>query len=1859
MIEIHGYKIEKALFADPWYTYYPGTRTADSVELILKTHTEPFPPDKKLKGLEREFEILSDASLVHSLTPINLIKFPGRISVAYGKWRTDRLADCVNHQKLDLISCMKLAEAIAEGLIELHNKGLAHQRLHPGNILVDMENLEIKLIGFEAVLDLKSGQRPNEPVLTNVNEPKYMAPEQTGRMNMDVDIRADLYSLGACLFHMISGSPPFDTNDPLELIHSHIARTPSRLDSLDPKIPGPVAELVSRLLSKDPEDRYQSALGLREDLRRLRAGLKSSQDLDGFDLGTTDDLQDFNIPDDLLGRERFIWALQQEFDACVGSEHRFVLISGEPGVGKTSLVTNLAEYVRSKGGKFFQGRFLQLTRTAPYMAIKEVFSEICRNILRDSDQELEKKSKLIKAALGENAGVLTKALPELELIIGPQPDPLEIGAEEAKNRFHRVVSSFAKALDQVEPVMVVFIDDLQWADTGSLKLMEIFAGSDELKSMLFIGAYRSADVPSGTPAAKTIELIKSEAQNVTELNLTPLSFENVLELTGKVFPSEPESLKELSEILFNRSSGNPLFVKELLRTIHQNQLAIFNKDEKIWKWRLDAIKAHAFSDNVVDLIVNKIITMPAQVQELLKAAACATNSFDAPMMAQLLDIELEEAVRLIKIGVDQDILVRDIPYHIEAGDTAQHNNRKDHISSEYQLAHERVRQAAYSLLTTDRKRSIHKKIGQLLLLRIDSSNASRMIFEVVSHLNLATKMDNQTVVDYEIAALNREACRYAHESAAYEAAYSYSMIGVGLLGDDAWSKHYKLALDLHLSFSEAAFLCSDFDLMEKFISITLKRAFSITDKIKAYEIKIQALVAQGKNKEAMETALPLLIKLGVRLPAAPSKVGVIVAFVKTRLALLTVNIDEMIDLPEMKDQDLIAAMKILARLASAAYVSQPELVPVIAFKMIRLSMKQGATPATAYAYTGCGLIFCQVFGNIELGYKFGELAVKLVEKFNAKELKALTTFSVNCFIKHWKRPLTETLTPLEEAIKIGLETGDLEASAAAAMMDSRYSFFVGTPLLELDEKMGDSDKIIDQAGQISFLNAHRATRQTVKNLMDSPNDPCALSGDIYDETHMVEKHHRDDDARALLLYHFNKLYLFCLFNRYDEAVEHGALGEAYLEKGRATHTIPLFHFYYSLALMKRPPKDIKIARRAISTHTASTLKKFRLWARHSPENHLRRKLILEAEFNMKKGNLAQSEELYRHAVSLSKSIEYINEQALVNELAGEFYLNNNAETIARAFFEEAIGMYRMWGAHSKVIHIQQKHNRILKRLYYPGFSQNRAAENLIQGNYLDVSAAVEASQLILGEIRIEKLIKTLMRLVLAVGGAQKAFLVTNVDRELRVEAKAVLGEEDNDDFQTVALEDCPEISMSIVSYVARTKEKLTLNDASRKGMFTDDPHIKAEGVKSILCAPIMHHKQLSAVLYLENNLTIHAFTPDRIEVLHLICSQAAISLENARLYSQVQDYSKTLEKRVAERTKELKEINIKLIEEIAVRQDTEKALKESEKRFRDMAELLPQFVFEVDVNGDFLFLNRYGLEQIGRTEGELRDGLNSMELFAPEDKTRARENMDRALNGEILGGNEYTFLTKNGDTFPAMIFSAPINDGENIVGIRGVGVDISEAKKAEERIKSALVEKEALLREIHHRVKNNLQIMTSLLSLQRRYTSDEAVKVMLMDARNRVASMSLIHELLYESEGLAAINVNKFIKRLTNQIAEAYGALNKGIKIKRNIEELSFGVDTAIPIGFLTTELVSNSFKHAFPRGGPGEVEIGLKSYENDKCALFVKDNGVGMPENSNVDDANTLGLRLLNIFTDQLDAKLEIKNNKGVECIVRFKRPK
>lgn len=1854
MISIPGYNISQIIVREGDYAYYRGIRIDKGLEVIIKTHVDHSPANSVIRALERELNLLKTHSLSFSLNPISIVKFPGRLALTFENWESPTLGEIMEKGQLDLLPKLKIAGAIAEALQDVHERGLAHLRICPHNILSDPDNYCVRILGFESALDMGATSF-NDPLRVFRGESaRYAAPEQSGRMNISPDHRSDLYALGICLFEMISGRTPFQSMDPLELTHFHMAETPETLESLIPDIPRPVSKLVARLLSKNPRDRYQNALGVQEDLQNIASRIENSQDIYHIDLGVTDSLRNFRIPDGFYGREDLMESLTSQFDLCEREQRSICLLSGEAGVGKTTLALRLAKYTQSRNGRFIQSKFRQFDRNVPYSALIDAFGQAGGHMLSLSDSELAVKRETLRSALGDNAGVITMALPELELIIGPQPPPQEIGPEEAHNRFLHVVRSFVRALTSMERPLVIFIDDLHWADAGSLKLIETLAKDGELGSFMFIAAYRDGALTEDPALAAAIERIRTAGENVHEYHLEPLAFEDILELISGVFVSDRDSLKQLAELIHGRSSGNPFFAKELLAMIHKYELAGFNKDEKTWKWDINAIKAQAFSEDILELIVNKIKTMPDDIQNLLKVASCAGGAFDTRLISDVMDLDLAGAENLIEKAMNQDFVVMATPAPQPEDGSPKDPHTCEAPGNRYHLVHDRVQQAAYLLLDHGERKSIHRAIGELLLLRMNGGAYSRSIFEVVSQLNLGANGDAQEAADYRLAELNLRAGRQAHNSAAYEAGFVFLISGVNMLDNRAWDTHYQLALDLCLQAAEEAYLCADFQVMDALLSTIRERAKNQLERIRAIEIEIQALVAQGKNTRAVEVALPPLAQLGVKLPPEPSRAQVLASFIKTRIALIGVRIDRMIDLPEMSDPELIAAMRILARLASAVYVSQPELVPVIAFRMVRLSLKHGNTPATAYAYTGCGLIFCQVFGNIQAGYEFGELALKLVDKFDAKELKARTTFSVNCFITHWKRPLLETLEPLKNAFHAGIETGDLEAATAAAFIHSRYSFFAGRNLNELDDQMGRFDKVIDQAGQVSFLNAHRSTRQTVRNLIDCQGDPWILSGDIYDEFRMVNNHHRDEDARALLLYHFNKLYLNCLFNRYDEAQRHGQEGEAYLDRGRATHTIPLFHFYYALSILRNPFKKEAGLDVRKSRPIRSAIKKFRLWTAHSLENHQRRKLILEAELARASGRAAQAESLYNRAVSSSHAMGMINESALAHELAGEFYLEKGSELIARSFLEEAVNLYRQWGAGTKADQLEARHRGIVRRLY-PGEAQVRTQGPSVTEESLDFAAAVEASQAISGEIHIEKLMKTLMRLVLAVGGAEKAFLITNTEDGLRVEARAQLGEGRIEVLESMELEEGLDLPLSIVNYVARTREKIVLANASEEGIFINDPYIRKSRAQSIVCAPIIRQTRLSAILCLENSLTDNAFTPARIEVLRLICSQAAISLENAKLYRKVQDYSRTLEKRVVDRTKELKEINVKLIDEIRVRQETEKALKDSEKRFRDMAELLPQYVFEIDLEGNFLFLNRYGLDQIGHTEEDLDRGLNSLELFAPEDRERALENIGKVIQGQSLEGNEYRFITKNNRSFPAIIFSAPIHRGDKIVGVRGVAVDISDAKKAEEKIRLALEEKEALLREIHHRVKNNLQIMTSLLSLQCRHADNHAVKTMLMDARNRVTSMSLIHELLYESEGLAAINLQKFINRLTNQMAEAYGALAKGVKIQKDVDDISFGVDIALPIGFLVTELISNAFKHAFPAGSPGTVHIGLKASENGAYTLLVKDDGIGLPDNKQFKESGALGFRLLQIFTGQLDAKMEINSHDGLECLIKF----
>src|SRR5919202_3313308 len=750
----------------------------------------------------------------------------------------------------------------------------------------------------------------------------------------------------------------------------------------------------------------------------------------------------------------------------------------------------------------------------------------------------------------------------------------------------------------------------------------------------------------------------------------------------------------------------------------------------------------------------------------------------------------------------------------------------------------------------------------------------------------------------KLAQLNLMAGKKAKASAAWEPAWNYLRIGRNCLSADSWLRQYDLTLALYVEATEVASSCGNFEEMEKLASLVLQQATSLLDKVKVYEVKIQAYTAQNNPLSAIETALSVLKMLGTCFPKKPNKIDILLKLVRTKLSFTGKRIEDLIELPEMTDPYKLAAMRILSDVSAAAYFAIPELFPLIVFEQVNLSLKYGNTAISSYAYATYGLILSgEVVGDVESGYQFGQLALKLLDKFNAKELKSRTIFVVNLFIKHWKEHLKETLTPLRDAYLIGLETGDLEYAAYSVTAYTHHSYILGKELARLEREMAMYSKALSQQGQETGFYYIQLNRQAVLKLVGRAEDKCRLIGESYDEDKMLPIHLEANAQNICHSLYFYKIFLGYLFQDYQQALKYAKLIEE--TQDSAVGSIPLSHFYTSLLHLAIYPDAPKSEQKRILLKVKSNLKNFQKWADKAPMNHLHKFYLVEAERHRVLGEKTKTIDCYDRAIALAKENEYLNDEALANELAAKFYLAWGKEQVGQGYLTTAYHGYRRWGATAKVKDLERQYPQLLQRFTKANTSLDSRnslpnTSGSTSGEVLDLASLMKASQAIASEIELDKLLTTLMRILLESSGAQTGYLILESQRQLLLEAWGDANSNQITVLQSTPIETC--LPASIIHYVARTQEGLIESDVARDGRFTQDTYIQAYQPKSILCAPLLNQGQLIGIVYLENNLADGVFTPDHLEVIQLLSRMAAIALTNARLYTQVQSTQNRLNK---------------------------------------------------------------------------------------------------------------------------------------------------------------------------------------------------------------------------------------------------------------------------------------------------------------------------------------------------------------------------
>ena len=1537
MTEFKNFDITNTLYKGANTHVYRAVNTDDNQPVILKTTATAHPSPHETARYSHEYNALKtfkSNGLEGVVKVMDLIMHDHRPYLVLEDSGGADLKTLQQSHPLSLDQLLDIAVKTASALGEIYQAHIIHKDIKPSNILYNPETGVLKLMDFSSASIISRETPTVESSMLMTATLPYMSPEQTGRMNRLVDWRTDFYSFGVTLYELFTGRLPFLSTEPIELVHAHLALMPEPPHKINAAIPPVLSDIILKLMSKDAEDRYQGAFGIQHDLRQCLDRLEASGKIEPFEIGQKDISDRLRIPQKLYGREAEINTLLAGFDEVSRGACKMVLVTGPAGIGKSALVHEVQRPLtqqtqnpltaKSKKRYFISGKFDQLKKSTPYVPLIQAFQQLIRQILSESDAQISTWKENLLKALGPNGRVMIEVIPELELIIGSQPEVPTLGPTENVNRFNYVFENFINTFAAEDHPLVIFLDDLQWADAASLKLIEMFI-TVKAEYLYLIGAYRDNEVDSAHPLMRTIEEIEKSGAEIETIQLQLLMETHVNQLLSETFSCNLERSNPLAGLCFAKTRGNPFFLNQFIHSVYQDGLIFFNSAEGIWQWDEAKIRQTDITDNVVGLMVSKIQKLSGNTGHLLSLAACIGNRFDLNTLSIVYGKPVQEtADDLLPALQDELVLPLDESYKYISepfqSPTFDAISDPDHLFPVYRFLHDRVQQAAYSLIEEKKKPEVHLKIGREMLKTIPEEALEEQIFGIVDHLNLGSGLITDEKEREKLAQFNLLAGKKAKLSAAYEPAFDYLKSGIRMLQENCWQVQYDLTLSLHEEGTEAAFLCGDYEKMGDLAEIVLQSAKSLLDKIKVYEIKIQAYAAQHKLLDAIKIGLDVLNLLGITFPQNPTKLNLLVAYLRTRFALVGKQAELLINLPEMTDPYQLAVLRIGPSMGISLYFAAPELVPFVAFLGVNQFVKYGNAPESGFFYNSYGFILCGGIGDIKRGFEFGKLGLRLSEKHNAKSADVRAQFVFNCFIKHWKRHTRESLEPFKTGFQKGLEIGDLEYAASNAYIYSYYSYFTGIELLTVEQNLSKYNDAIKKLEQKTFLIYNQRAWQVVLNLMGYNEDPTILTGDVFDEKRILKRYQEENDRSGTCGLYLDKLILCYLFQQYDRAANNAGNAEKHLVALTSMVPFVVFHFYDSLAqlaLFSEPPK---INQKQILRKVAKSQKKMKKWAYHAPMNHLHKWQLVEAERARVLGKDEKAISFYDQSIAGAKENQYIQEEALANELAARFYLEKGETETARKYMTEARYCYDHWGAKAKVDHLDINYPELLAVVSAkttqtsindkdrkPGHATTGSTtSNQVKSEQLDLTSVMKASQVISGEIQIEKLLSRMMQIIIENAGAEKGCLILESDGDFRIEAEGHIHQEKVQVLQSIPLEDSSNVPVTIIQYVARIKENLVLEDAAHQGKFTTDPYIIKHQPKSLLCAPLIHRNNLSGIIYLENNVATGAFTPERLEVLPLLCSQAAISLENANLYKQQQDYSKTLEEKVEERTAALK-----------------------------------------------------------------------------------------------------------------------------------------------------------------------------------------------------------------------------------------------------------------------------------------------------------------------------------------------------------------
>lgn len=1531
-MDISGYTIIEKLRQHKNVTLFRATRTGQEDSCILKVVERSITGNlKAVSNLRHECRLLKEIDSPHVVDVLEWIDEKAYACLVLEDINGASLKDALPSGGVELKEFMEIARQIVGGLMALHLQNIIHKDINLFNIVWNRQTRQLKIIDLHIAGKFDSRISFNENPEALEGTIAYMSPEQTGRMNRSVDRRTDMYSLGVSFYELLTGQLPFRDQDYMKIIYSHLARPPRPPHKLNPDIPRVLSEIIMKLMAKKAEDRYQSADGLKHDLEEIQAS--------GFRqiaLGKWDFSGKLQIPEKLYGRTKERARLLSAYEDASAGRKEMVLVSGYSGVGKTTLVREVIKPITRNQGIFISGKFDQLQRNVPYYALSQALDQFFQRLLRQPQSLLDQWKAQILEVVGDLGKLLIDIIPSLEAVIGIQPDVPSVGGGESQRRFNHVFQNFIRVLMDKNHPLVIFIDDLQWADLASLSLIQLMMADPNIRYFLFIGAYRDNEVSSTHPLAAAIENIKENhgrLSSITINNLTPKDLERWLE--DMLQDTGHRRYEDLARLIFEKTRGNAFFSTRFVENLYAEHLLNFDFSAYLWCYDIENIKALNMTDNVVALMVDTLKKQPPALQELMKLAACCGNRFSVETLSVIATSSGEEIS-----GQIEQALTEHLVYPLDG--------------NQYAFSHDRIHQAAYALISKSDRQSVHLKIGQFLMREHNplgpgagTNSPDHLLFGITDHLNIAVDLIREPAERITLARLNQKAAQKAKTAAAYKPGGIYAGNALSLLPQNSWQTNYDLTLSTFNEALQLAYLSGNYDEMNQLIDTVTERATDLSHTTVAYQHRILSLIfGQGRPDLAAKTLLAIFARMGIDILQSPEPREMMGAVEAVDALIEKTGVDALLDMPPMKNPEKELVLR-LYDMGHVAFIIASGMTNItVVCRMVSLSIKHGITPETPLALSVLGIIKI-IMGDLSGAYALGKIAREMADRRFPDDLSRYRAIDKCCIYMLGNKMHYKDLGKLMMAgYQQFVSFGDFES--ASSVVSNHFWLIARTdeqlPVLR-EKAMAYLETAVQMKQLIPTVALQFGLAYTEKMLGITEN-PGALGLDLEAMTVKMPEQIRNFITCSGTLWQLTLAFLFEADGHLPDLADN-ALEQWKLASIPITYLQSDIYFFSALAYLRCFGLTGNEEKKSAYMEKAQQgIEGLQQWAEFGPVNFSQKFHLLEAESARVTGDHHKAATCYDKAISQAYENGYINDAAIASELAAKYYMAQRRNKIASVYLTEALECYDKWGAAAKVAQLKENYPRYLVHFYA---SSQTTSMSVTVGDIVDVKSILKASQTLAGEVQVRPMLINMMQILVENAGAQKGVFIEIQNGKLLIQAEG-----DMDSIHVLtnkAVDTYAPLPLSVINYVARSKTHLVFDNVSRDPDYGRDPFILNNKTKSCVCFPVLNKGALSAIIYLENNLVEGAFTPDRIEVLNMLSSQIAISLENTRLYEN-------LEEKIRQRTIALEESHQKLEKSHEDLEKTHKQIVESvHYAGRIQSAVLPADSLISEMIGDYFILN--------------------------------------------------------------------------------------------------------------------------------------------------------------------------------------------------------------------------------------------------------------------------------------------------------------